>query len=101
MLMTTTNNELPSLPDMNGLDFEELQSQLTGKFKFYFLEDFKNYTRYGIAYEESVTSGFREDDKNDLNENLPNAYVCSECNAIDSDISDYGCSQCGNGAIDD
>lgn len=96
--MTTTSKELPVLPQLEDQNFDELSENLAGKFVFEWLEDKKLCTRYGVYYSQAHTAHLSADRIGDLNESLPDAYVCNECGIIDGDIEEYGCSSCGNGA---
>lgn len=92
-----TTISLPVLPELDAQDFDLVKDNLSGRFTFEFLEEFNVYTRYGIYYSPSVLGGHSSEEAADLNERLPDVYVCNDCMVIDSDIAEYGCSHCGNG----
>lgn len=88
--------KLPVLPDLEGQDFDAISEKLLGKFVFEWLEDKSLCTRYGVYYAPAHIAHLAADERGDINEHLPDAYVCHECGIIDADIEEYGCSGCAS-----
>lgn len=89
--------EAISYMDLEGMELQAAVNHFTD-FEFYFLSDVDHGSRYALKLKEGdKTAMMSEDAVQSFNENLPDAYVCAECDVISNDLADYGCSNCGNG----